>query len=247
MPSRPIPGNKYYNKTPTGYSTCIIGNYPKGGKRTGYPGLDTLPNCVAYSLGYLNESNGRKQFDMLLPTDAGRLISVARAKGYGIADYPTQGGIMVWAKSGGAGHCAVVKHVLSDTAVITSESEWNGSVYAEYARHKGDGNWRDGCYWMRSNYTFLGCIRNPVFEVENMTIDELIDNMTPEQAYRLSEKAMSYSDTLPVSNYAKIACEEAVSAGIAADGNKDGSVDKPRSPLLRQEFFVILKRMGLLK
>ena len=55
-PSRPLPGNKFYNTPPTGYSTCIIGNYPKGLKtRTGFPGLNTLPNCVAFAVGFFNE------------------------------------------------------------------------------------------------------------------------------------------------------------------------------------------------
>ena len=152
---------------------------------------------------------------------------------------------MVW-QNGSAGHCAVVKEVLSDSAIITSESEWNGAVYAEYTRQQGDGNWRDGCYWMGARYIFKGCIRNPAYEVENMTIDELIDNMTDEQAYKLSEKARKHAATLPASNFAVDACRQAVKVGAAADGDGDGLADSPKSSLLRQEFFVILKRLGLL-
>lgn len=246
--TRPASGNPYYNGRPSGYSICIPGNYPKNAKKkTGYPGLDRLPNCVGYSVGFLNESNACEKFSMLGSYAASQLIEIAKQQGLEVTKQPTTGGIMVWAKTGGSGHCAVVKKIVSNTIVNTAESEYNGAVYSEYTRMLGDGNWRTGCYWMGSNYTYRGCIKNPAFEVENMTIDELIENITPEQAYKLEEKARNFAGKLPVSNFAKAACEKAVEVGAAADGDGDGSVDAPRASLLRQELFVILSRLGLLQ
>lgn len=51
---------------------------------------------------------------------------------------------------------------------------------------------------------------------------------------------------LPPSAYAAESARKAVSSGIFADGNGDGSLDSPRSPLLRQELAVLLDRLGLL-
>lgn len=247
LPRRPEVGNKFYNQRPTGYSTCILGNYPHGMKKTtGFPGLNTLPNCTGYAVGYLNESNGREDFGLIGNLYPPYMIAAAKRQGLEVSDHPTQGGLMIWQKTGRDGHVCVVKRVLDSHTIITAESEWNGAVYAEYTRRKGAGDWRDGCYWMHSSYHFIGCIRNPALEVENMTIDELIDNMTDEQAYKLSQKARKHAQTLPVSSYAEIACRDAVTSGAAADGNGDGLADAPRASLLREEFFVVLKRLGLL-
>ena len=82
---------------------------------------------------------------------------------------------MCWSKNGGAGHVCVVQEIKDDSTVKTAESEWNGVVYAEYIRRKGDGNWRSGCYWMGDDYRYLGCIANPALEEEMRynTIEEL--------------------------------------------------------------------------
>lgn len=249
LPERPKSGDIYYNGRPSGISVCITGNYPKGAgnRRTGYPGLDRLPNCVGYAVGFFNASNNRTSFDYLGNWNASYLPAVARNQGFEVTKEPTVGGIMCWLKNGSAGHCCVVRTILDENTIITAESEWNGVVYHEYTRRKGDGHWREGCYWMGSAYRFIGCIKNPAFEVENMTIDELIETMTPEQAYKLQQKAKTYTDDLKVSGYASAACQKAVEIGAAADGNQDGSVDAPKTPLLRQDFFVFLNRMGLLQ
>ena len=244
---RPEKGNPYYNRPPAGYNPCIIGNYPKSGTRTGYPGMNVLPNCVGYATGRFNEIIGEPSCKYLGNTNAGLMIGLAKSQGLEVTQEPTLGGAMVWMKSGGAGHIAIVEQVNeARTTVRTSESEWNGMVFRVYTRLKGDGNWRDGCYWMGKSYFYLGCIRNPNVE-DIMTVDELIEKMTPEQAYRLTEKSRTYSKTLPCSSFAEAACRDAVATGISADGDGDGKADAPKSPLLRQEFFVILKRMGMLK
>ncbi len=50
----------------------------------------------------------------------------------------------------------------------------------------------------------------------------------------------------PVSAYAEESCRKAVKSGIFADGDGDSLVDYPQKPLKRQEFAVILDRMGML-
>lgn len=249
---RPEKGDPYFNGRPGGFSTCIVGNVPKGkpaSKRTGAPGLDRLPNCVGYSVGFLNKSNDCPAFKYIGSRAPYTMIAEAKREGLEVTERPTVGGIMVWSKNGAPGHCCIVKESLNDETVVTADSEWNGLVYAEYTRRKGEGDWREGCYWMGTAYHYMGCIKNPAFEseVENMTIDELIEKMTDEQAYKLEEKARRHAKTLPVDKYAEIACKEAVDVGAAADGDGDGLADAPRASLLREEFFVVLKRLGLLQ
>ncbi|MBR6352442.1 MAG: hypothetical protein IKR93_08980 [Firmicutes bacterium] len=249
---RPAAGNPYYNGRPGGFSECIVGNVPKGvrpAKRTGAPGLDRLPNCVGYAVGFLNESNSCRKFTMIGSRPPYAMIAEAEREGLEVTERPTVGGLMIWSKNGASGHCCVVKEILDDETVVTADSEWNGLVYAEYTRRKGEGDWRSGCYWMNTAYHYRGCIKNPAFEneVENMTIDEFIEKMTPEQAYKLEEKARQYAKTLPVDRYAEDACRQAVEVGAAADGNGDGMADAPRASMLREEFFVVLKRLGLLQ
>ena len=50
----------------------------------------------------------------------------------------------------------------------------------------------------------------------------------------------------PVSMYAEGSCRKAVKSGLFADGDGDSIVDYPQKPLKRQEFAVILDRMGML-
>ena len=49
-----------------------------------------------------------------------------------------------------------------------------------------------------------------------------------------------------ISDSAKEASLKAVKAGIMADGDGDGHIDNPKDPLTREQFVVVLDRLGLL-
>lgn len=65
-----------------------------------------------------------------------------------------------------------------------------------------------------------------------------IPNVIPEQKERANE--------ISPSNYAINACKKAVSCGLFADINNDGSLDRPKDYLKREELAVILDRLGYL-
>ncbi len=51
---------------------------------------------------------------------------------------------------------------------------------------------------------------------------------------------------LPASAYAEDSARKAIASGVFADGDGDGSLDRPRSKLTRQELAVLFDRLGLL-
>lgn len=75
-------------------------------------------------------------------------------------------------------------------------------------------------------------IANAILKFQN------IPNIIPEQKERVNE--------IPPSNYAMSACKKAVSCGLFADINNDGSLDRPKDYLKREELVVILDRLGYL-
>lgn len=163
----PEKGNKYYNTIDSGgYSTCILGNYPFGAsssKRTGYPGLNTLPNCVGYAMGRFNEIGDYKIFKYKFVGNAEDWFGYAKALGLETGQEPKLGGIMCWAVgaigsgSDGAGHVVVVEQINNDGSIITSESGWNtAKPFWTTKRVKGDGRWGQ-----TASYRYLGCIYNP--------------------------------------------------------------------------------------
>lgn len=77
-------------------------------------------------------------------------------------------------------------------------------------------------------------------EDEDMNIDKLIEEMTPEQAYRLSQKAAGYAAALPEPEWSK---KEGHWAKATAGGIVDGTA--PERPLKRCEFVAALGRKGL--
>ena len=93
---------------------------------------------------------------------------------------------------------------------------------------------------------------NPVFIVpreleEGMDIDKLINDLTTEQALALGEKIEAARATLAPSKYAAEACRRAVKSGLFSDGDKNGSLDRPRCTLTREDFAVVLDRDGQLE
>ena len=167
----PEKNNKYYNTISAGgYSTCILGNYPFGAssnKRTGYPGLNTLPNCVGYAMGRFNEIGDYKTFKYTFQGNAEDWFDYAKRKGMSVGQEPKLGGIMCWAVGNvgngndGAGHVVIVEQINSDGSIITSESGWNSSKpFWTTKRVKGS----DGKWGQTASYRYLGCIYNPAVE-----------------------------------------------------------------------------------
>ena len=156
----PAAGNPYYN-TPKngGFNPCIQGNPQRREKN-----LNVLPNCVGYATGRFNEIIGSGNCKYLGNTNAANFVDLARRQGLLIRQTPTPGGCMVW-KGGktGEGHVAIVE-LMMGSRIVTSESEYYGKAFTIYQRFGK--NWSDGCYWMNSSYTFLGCIVNPAVQDE---------------------------------------------------------------------------------
>ena len=80
--------------------------------------------------------------------------------------------------------------------------------------------------------------------------DEVIDwnkaisELTDDQAIELDKRIQSAKATLPPSKYAVETCKKAIASGLFTDGNGDGSLDKPRCALTREEFATVLDRQG---
>lgn len=74
----------------------------------------------------------------------------------------------------------------------------------------------------------------------DMTIDEMIEKMTPEQAYKLAQKAELHAKTLPEPDWSK---KEGHWARAAAAGVMDGTA--PERPMRRDEVVAMLGRKGL--
>lgn len=168
--SVPEKNNKYYNTIAAGgYSTCILGNYPYGApssSRTGYPGLNVLPNCVGYAMGRFNEIGDYKTFKYVFTGNAEDWYASAKRQGLSVGKEPKLGAVMCWAVgatgngSDGAGHVAIIEQINSDGSVITSESGWSSrTIFWTKVRIRGTGNWGQN-----SNYRFLGFIYNPAVE-----------------------------------------------------------------------------------
>ena len=165
----PESGNPYYNtKANGGYSSAILGNYPKGSdsstrRGSSSPALNVLRNCVGYAYGRFNEIGNWGYMKYLSPVNAGKFMDYKGSCQSGLV--PKLGSCMVWKDSDGPGHVAIVEEIHSDGSITTSESEWNGSTFTTYKRSRGsDGNWIQGCNWMVKRiprYKFLGFIYNP--------------------------------------------------------------------------------------
>ena len=229
--TKPANKNLYYiTKATGGYSPCILGNNAKGRRD---PNLNVLPNCVGWAVGRFNEIGDYGKCKWLGSTNAKYFINLAESQGLEISNEPTLGGVMVWTHQSKAGHVAVVEKIISPKAVVTSESEWNLNAFATYTHIKGDGNWRDGCYWMNEAYVYLGCIVNPaVQEDEEVTYEKFKEFMAQYEA----EKRKQAGD-----NYAKEALKWAKENGIMV-GDTTGN-QMPQASVKREDLVVILKAL----
>lgn len=153
--SAPEKANKYYiRKVNGGYNPCIQG-------KPVTEGTNVLANCVGYAVGRFNEIVGNHQCNYLGSTNAENFINAfAASQKLEVTAQPTLGGCMVWAKGktgdakDGAGHVAIVECINADGSIITSDSGYNSISF--YTKKRCGANWSQG-----SNYTYLGCIRNP--------------------------------------------------------------------------------------
>ena len=233
----PKDGNPYYNtKSSGGYNPCIKGN-PKSRK----PQLNVLPNCVGYATGRFNEIGSWTDCRYLGNTNAANFITLARKQGLMISQRPTIGGCMVWhGGNTGEGHVAIVEMDLG-SRIITSESEYYGKAFTIYQRFGTD--WRSGCYWMGSSYTYLGCIKNPaVKEEEDLTkaeTEKLIREMFPELFTNAMAAYLAELAKKPADAWAVPAIEYCQQTGMMV-GDPDGNF-RPQSPIKREEMASIIK------
>lgn len=124
----------------------------------------------------------------------------------------------------------------------------NGIIAIEGNTSSTDsGSQSDGgmvCRKVRRRTLVTAFIRPYDFEkgVEDMTKKEFIDSLTPEEAYKLFFKAMSYTDKKEQASWS-------VKEGYWDSAMKKGiiKVNNPESPIKRGEVVAILGRMGLLK
>lgn len=155
--TKPGAGNNYYiTESSGGWSGCIEGSPVDSD-------CNVLANCVGYAVGRFNEigNYGYCKYYKYGP-NAGNFIDYIESSNPNVTpkltygQEPKQGAIMVWKKTNGAGHVAIVEKVNSSTEVFTSESAYGGDAFYNSTRSKGGGNWGSG-----SEYSFQGFIYNP--------------------------------------------------------------------------------------
>ena len=231
----PQKGNKYYIHTSDGGYNKAEGNPSRLNKD-----LTSLPNCISI-YGWFNEIGGEGMKYLNTPWYPYSVIAAAKKEGLEITKEPTVGGIMVW-KGGkrGEGHVAGVVEVKSRIKVLTAESEYYGKDWVNFSRTNRDGNWRDGCSWMDSSYTYQGCINNPFMEDEDMTkaeTEQLVREMFPD----LMAAYNAVLAQMPADTWADPYIQRVKESGIMV-GDPDGNF-RPQSPIKREEMAAILANM----
>lgn len=232
----PPAGDPYYNTIKTGgYNPCILGN-PKNRQKD----LNVLPNCVGYVTGRFNAIGNYGSCRYLGNTNAANFVTLARKQGLAVTQRPTVGGCMVW-KGGntGEGHVAIVEMDLGNR-FITSESEYYGKPFTIYQRFGTD--WRSGCYWMGSSYTYLGCIVNPAMKEDKDLTKTETENLIREMFPGLMAAYLADLAKKPADAWAEPAIEYCQRTGIMV-GDPDGNF-RAQSPVKREEMAALLK--GLL-
>ena len=167
--NKPESGNPYYNRTPKGYSNCIIGN-PLD------KGCNVLANCQGYATGRFNEETNEGKMLFFGKMNACSMYPYAKKHGMPVSDKPMVGAIACW--SGGSdklGHVVPVEKVYADDDFLGSESQYKYFIFRTKRRKKGkDGNWG-----MSSTYKFQGFVINPhiVKVAEPVERDETRDQL----------------------------------------------------------------------
>lgn len=167
----PQKGNKYYINIKDGGFNPAEGNPQRLNKD-----LTALANCIAI-YGWFNEPGQQGQVYFTKPWYPYVVIQAAKREGLEVTQEPTLGGIMVWTGGKkGYGHVAGVGEVVSKRNVKTVESEYYGEEWVHFNRKIGDGNWRQGCYWMDKSYVYQGCIKNPFISEDEVVTDITVFN-----------------------------------------------------------------------
>lgn len=125
-------------------------------------------------------------------------------------------------------------------------------------------------FWAQVRTLYRVDARNYNYPEEeiDMTIDQMIEQITPDQvaklagkltdkqlgdlAERLTEeqaavvvaKATRFVNKKGPSPYAREACEKAIKKGLFKDGDGDGLIDNPQAPLTREQYAVLADREG---
>lgn len=229
---KPNPGNKFYIYTKDGGY-----NDAQGNPRRREKDLTSLPNCVGI-YGWFNEIGGQMKY-LKKAWYPYAVINAAKAEGLTITQEPTLGGIMVWVGGkDGLGHVAGVGELYSKYSILTVESEYYGLSWTNYNRSFGDGNWRNGCYWMDKSYIYKGCIKNP-FIGDDMTKAEteaLIKEMTPQIVKEVLAEIKKETEQLPADDWATDAINMCIAKGVMV-GYPDGF--HPQSEIRREEVAVV--------
>ena len=212
----PENGNKYYTRTPKGYSPCVLGKAPQEN--------DALNNCVGYAVGRFNEIyadiTGVSGITYNLNTNAENFINVAKSLGLSVDKKPMLGSIVVWEDTGryegAVGHVAVVEKIEYDgieTRIVVSHSGWNHFTFKTTRLKHYSGN-RAGWYsygnedsWLRPgkdstrnsySYKFLGFILNPAVSGETISSDAIQEeenSMSTEEIEEKKQKALESTVT----------------------------------------------------
>ena len=149
--TKPKSGNPYYNRTPKGYSDCILG-------KPTIKGCNVLCNCEGYATGRVNESTQEGKILFFGMMEACSMYEYGKKHGMPVSDIPKVGAVAVWRykNSKKGGHAVAVEEVYSDTYFLGSESGYEAYEFKTKKRKKGNGNWG-----MSSDYKFLGFVCNP--------------------------------------------------------------------------------------
>ena len=232
----PERGNPYYIYKDDGGLNPAHGNSLR---RNRY--LTALPNCVAI-YGWFNEIGGEGQKYLAKAWYPYAVIAAAKREGLTVTQEPKIGGIMVWTGGkNGDGHVEGCGDVFDDETILGVGSEYYGQDWVAFQRKKGDGNWRTGCPWMDSSYTYQGCINNPYMKEEDMTkaeTEQLVREMFPDliatYLANLAKKPASNKET-------QRRIDSVIKAGLMG-GDPSGSF-RPQSPMKREELAIVLYNM----
>lgn len=134
--------NKYYNNGSGDYSDCATGKSPKYPK--GFPGLNTLPNCVGLAWGafnetYVNTTGASPGFHYRINGHANTVYDQAKALGWDVLPpdaMPPLGGFVLWG-GGEFGHMAYISNVADKDNITIHESAYGRD---DYKHPDGDPN-----------------------------------------------------------------------------------------------------------
>lgn len=177
--------NKYYNNGSGNYSDCVTGyssKYPNG-----FPGLNTLPNCVGLAWGafnetYVNTTGASPGFHYRIYGDANTIYDQAKALGWQTLtpeQTPPLGGLVLWGGDGG-GHVAYVSDVADKDNITIHESAYNityshpslsNAIYDVWRIRSAQRNANGTNKWgaQNSSYFCQGYIINPAIPYPPVT------------------------------------------------------------------------------